>query len=143
MAVKKQTVMLAAAAAATLISTGQARVHPHVFAEARLDVTLNPDQSVKSLRHLWRFDDLFSALGRRHGFREYLTGLPAPRERDQTLTCLAGTEPVVGAQQAVPRLQFFLTELVWDLEQVNARRLEGLPTDPATAPNCAPWACLG
>lgn len=61
MAVKKRTVMLAAAAAAVLISTGQARVHPHVFAEARLDVTLNPDQSVKSLRHLWRFDDLFSS----------------------------------------------------------------------------------
>ena len=61
MAVKKRTVMLAAAAAAILIPTGQAMVHPHVFAEARLDVTLNPDQSVKSLRHLWRFDDLFSS----------------------------------------------------------------------------------
>ena len=61
MAVKKRTVMLVAAAAAILITTGQAMVHPHVFAEARLDVTLNPDQSVKSLRHLWRFDDLFSS----------------------------------------------------------------------------------
>ena len=37
-------------------------MHPHVFAEARLDVVLNPDhQTVKALRHLWRFDDLFSS----------------------------------------------------------------------------------
>ncbi len=38
-----------------------ARLHPHVFAEARLDVRLNPDGSVKGLRHLWRFDDVFSS----------------------------------------------------------------------------------
>src|SRR5690606_23511750 len=36
-------------------------VHPHVFAEARLDVMVNADGTVKSLRHLWRFDDLFSS----------------------------------------------------------------------------------
>jgi ABC-type uncharacterized transport system substrate-binding protein len=36
-------------------------VHPHVFAEARLDVQVRPDQTVESLRHLWRFDDLFSS----------------------------------------------------------------------------------
>jgi ABC-type uncharacterized transport system substrate-binding protein len=47
--------------AALFASTGPASVHPHVFAEARLDVVVNPDQSVKSLRHLWRFDDLFSS----------------------------------------------------------------------------------
>jgi ABC-type uncharacterized transport system substrate-binding protein len=47
--------------AAFLASTGPASVHPHVFAEARLDVVVNPDQTVKSLRHLWRFDDLFSS----------------------------------------------------------------------------------
>ena len=45
------------AIAAIVASTGPASVHPHVFAEARLDVTVNPDQTVKSLRHLWRFDD--------------------------------------------------------------------------------------
>jgi ABC-type uncharacterized transport system substrate-binding protein len=49
------------AIAATLASTGPASVHPHVFAEARLDVTVNPDATVKSLRHLWRFDDVFSS----------------------------------------------------------------------------------
>jgi len=46
---------------ALLASTVPASVHPHVFAEARLDVVVNPDQTVKSLRHLWRFDDLFSS----------------------------------------------------------------------------------
>lgn len=38
-----------------------ARLHPHVFAEARLDVALNSDGTVKSLKHLWRFDDVFSS----------------------------------------------------------------------------------
>ena len=43
-------------------TTVDARVHPHVFAEARLDVVLTPDsRGVKSLKHLWRFDDLFSS----------------------------------------------------------------------------------
>src|SRR4051794_28042382 len=49
------------AIAAIIGSTGPASVHPHVFAEARLDVTVNPDQTVKSLRHVWRFDDVFSS----------------------------------------------------------------------------------
>jgi hypothetical protein len=44
------------------------------------------------------FDDLFGTLAQRRGFREYLTGLPAPRDRNKTLTGLAGAEPVVGAQ---------------------------------------------
>lgn len=38
-----------------------AQTHPHVFAEARLDVAVNPDRTVGALRHLWRFDDLFSS----------------------------------------------------------------------------------
>ncbi len=42
-------------------SAAPAFAHPHVFAEARLEVMVNPDQTVKSLRHLWRFDDLFSS----------------------------------------------------------------------------------
>jgi len=51
-----------AAAAVLAGAAGPAEVHPHVFAEARLDVVLAPDhQSVKSLRHLWRFDELFSS----------------------------------------------------------------------------------
>ncbi len=54
--------MPATAIAAMLAAAGPAEVHPHVFAEARLDVMLAPDhKSVRSLRHLWRFDELFSS----------------------------------------------------------------------------------
>jgi len=85
-----------------------------------------------------RFDELFSRLAQRRGFREYLTGLLAPRDRNKTLTGLAGAEPVVGAQHAaVQRLQHFLSESTWDSEKVNDRRLELLLSDPATAPHCA------
>jgi len=83
-----------------------------------------------------RFDDLFETLAQRRGFREYLAGLLLPRDRNKTLTCLVGTEPVVGAQHAaVQRLQFFLSESTWDNHQVNGRRLELLLADPATAPH--------
>jgi len=83
-----------------------------------------------------RFDDLFGVLAQRRGFREYLAGLLAPRDRNKTLTALAGAEPVAGAgHPAVQRLQFFLSESRWDPERVNARRLELLRTDPATAPH--------
>jgi hypothetical protein len=55
-----------------------------------------------------RFDDLWCSLAQRRGFREYLAGLLLPRDRNKTLTALAGAEPVVGAQNAAAwRLQFF------------------------------------
>lgn len=38
-----------------------AYVHPHVFAEARLDISIKPDGTVEKLGHVWRFDDLFSS----------------------------------------------------------------------------------
>ena len=80
------------------------------------------------------FDGLFASLAQRRGFREYLTGLLLPRERNKTLTALAGAEPVVGAQDpAVQRLQFFLSEAHWDAERVNDHRLELLAADPVTA----------
>jgi SRSO17 transposase len=83
-----------------------------------------------------RFDDLFSRLAQRRGFREYLAGLLAPRDRNKTLTALAGAEPVTGAgHPAVQRLQFFLSESRWDPDRVNARRLELLLAGPATAPH--------
>src|SRR5881296_3536511 len=82
------------------------------------------------------FDDLFTHVAQRRGFREYLAGLLAPRDRNKTLTALAGAEPVAGAgHPAVQRLQFFLSESRWDAEKVNARRLELLLADPATAPH--------
>jgi hypothetical protein len=85
-----------------------------------------------------RFDELFSSLAQRRGFRAYLAGLLLPRERNKTLTCLAGVEPGVGAQHpAVQRLQFFVSESTWDPARVNARRLELLLADPVTAPHTA------
>jgi hypothetical protein len=75
-------------------------------------------------------------VAQRRGFREYLAGLLAPRERNKTLTALAGAEPVTGSKlPAVQRLQFFLSESVWDPEAVNTRRLELLRADPVTAPH--------
>src|SRR5262252_4076229 len=83
-----------------------------------------------------RFDDLFGRLAQRRGFREYLAGLLAPRDRNKTLTALAGAEPVTGAQhRSVQRLQFFLPESRRDPDRVNARRAGLLPADPATAPH--------
>src|SRR5438876_8273450 len=89
-----------------------------------------------------RFDDVFGSLAQRRGFREYLAGLLAPRERNKTLTALAGAEPVAGAQHAaVQRLQFFLSESRWDPERVNDRRLE---RSAATRPwSTAPSASAG
>jgi hypothetical protein len=82
------------------------------------------------------FDEFFSRLAQRRGFREYLTGLLAPRDRNKTLTGLAGAEPVEGAQHAaVQRLQYFLSQSTWDADEINRRRLELLVNDPATAPH--------
>nr|WP_246188520.1 DUF1007 family protein [Nitratireductor arenosus] len=56
-----QRSILTAIAAATVCTAGPAAAHPHVFAEARLDVVVDTNRTVTSLRHVWRFDDLFSS----------------------------------------------------------------------------------
>jgi hypothetical protein len=85
-----------------------------------------------------RFDSLFSSLAQRRGFRDYLQGLLLPRDRNKTLTGLAGAEPVAGAQhRQVQRLQWFLSESAWDHQRVNERRVQLLREDPATAPHDA------
>lgn len=38
-----------------------AAAHPHVFAEARLEVVAGEDGTVAELRNVWRFDEMFSA----------------------------------------------------------------------------------
>jgi len=59
-----------------------------------------------------------------------------PAERNKTLTALANTEPVVGAQRREAQsLQWFLSESRWDQEEVNERRLKLLLEDPTTAAN--------
>ena len=59
-----------------------------------------------------------------------------PAERNKTLTALANTEPLAGAQRKEAQsLQWFLSESGWDSQEVNERRLKLLIEDPATAPN--------
>jgi SRSO17 transposase len=83
-----------------------------------------------------RFDMLFSSLAQRRGLREYLQGLLLPRDRNKTLTGLAGAEPITGAQhREVQRLQWFLSESAWNHEQVNDWRVRLLCQDAATAPH--------
>jgi hypothetical protein len=83
-----------------------------------------------------RFDALFSSLAQRRGLRDYLQGLLLPRDRNKTLTGLAGAEPISGAQhRQVQRLQWFLSESAWDHEQVNDQRVQLLCQDPTTAPH--------
>jgi hypothetical protein len=80
------------------------------------------------------FDDLFGARAQRHGFRRYLEGLLLPAERNKTLTALANTEPVAGAQRKEAQsLQWFLSESRWDPQEVNERRLELLFEESASA----------
>lgn len=86
--------------------------------------------------YVQRFDDLFSTLAQRRGFREYLQGLLLPRDRNKVLTALSGMEPIVGAQGApAQKLQFFVSESAWDMESVNARRLQMLREDPVMRPH--------
>lgn len=42
-------------------ATLPAGAHPHVFADARLEVVVAPDRTVEALRHVWRFDEVFSS----------------------------------------------------------------------------------
>lgn len=82
------------------------------------------------------FDDLFGARAQREGFRRYLEGLLLPAERNKTLTALANTEPLAGAQRKEAQsLQWFLSESGWDQREVNGRRLELLFDDAATVPD--------
>jgi ABC-type uncharacterized transport system substrate-binding protein len=50
-----------ALAAALALPPAAALAHPHVFAEASLEVAVAPDGTVQHLGHVWRFDDLFSS----------------------------------------------------------------------------------
>ncbi len=85
-----------------------------------------------------QFDPLFATYAQRSGFRRYLEGLLLPRDRNKTLTALAGAEPIAGAQAAaVQRLQFFLSEAPWDVEAINHQRLSMLLGEVETRPHAA------
>lgn len=81
------------------------------------------------------FDSLFEKWNQREGFRRYLEGLLLPTERNKTLTGLANTEPVAGAQHRHAQfLQWLLSESDWDERKVQRQRLDMLLEDPLTAP---------
>ena len=48
-------------ASAAFAAPVAALAHPHIFAEARLEVVAGEDGTVSELRNVWRFDDMFSA----------------------------------------------------------------------------------
>lgn len=99
----------------------------------RLPVTAAPEPLEA---YAAQFDDLFAQRSQRDGFRRYLEGLLLPAERNKTLTGLANTEPVVGAQHARAQgLQWFLSESTWSAPALNTRRLALLCADPTTAPD--------
>lgn len=82
------------------------------------------------------FDDLLERRNQREVFRRYLEGLLLPSERNKTLTGLANTEPVRGAQKAAAqKLQWFLSESNRDPEAVNERRVQMLTVHPTLKPH--------
>jgi hypothetical protein len=76
-----------------------------------------------------RFDDLFTRVAQRRGFREYLAGLLAPRDRNKTLTALAGAEPVTGA--------LLCSLILLDLLSNLTGKCQGLPFCTAARPRGA------
>ena len=53
-----RVLVLAAAALATVTS---ASAHPHVFVNAKAEVVFDKDGRVTAVRHVWQFDEAFSA----------------------------------------------------------------------------------
>jgi DDE superfamily endonuclease len=100
---------------------------------SRLPVTPAPEPLEAYIQH---FDPLFTKRNQREAVRRYLEGVLLPAERNKTLTALANTEPVVGAQhRKAQQLQWFLSESTWDAQLVNTQRLHLLRTDPTSAPD--------
>src|SRR5436189_2086924 len=100
----------------------------------RKETTTVPEPLEEYVR---QFDSLFEKWNQRESFRCYLEGLLEPSERNKTLTGLANTEPVVGAQEKQAQfLQWFLSESGWDERKIQRQRLQMLLEDPLTAPTC-------
>lgn len=38
-----------------------ASAHPHIFAEARMEIVEGPNHTIQEVRNIWRFDEMFSA----------------------------------------------------------------------------------
>ena len=61
MAGKQQKLRCAIGAAAFLAAAGTAQAHPHVFVEAHVEFVRDAAGRLTELRHVWRFDELFSS----------------------------------------------------------------------------------
>lgn len=84
--------------------------------------------------YLHHFDRHFTSRAQRASVRRYLEGLLLPAERNKTLTALANTEPVAGAQHPdAQRLQWFLSEARWEWELLRSQRIALLQAEPTTA----------
>ena len=53
--------LMAVAALASVLATGAASAHPHVWVTMQSELVYAPDGSVTGVRHAWTFDDMFSA----------------------------------------------------------------------------------
>jgi len=51
----------AALAIVAALAPSMALAHPHIFAEARLEIVADDRNEISELRNVWRFDELFSA----------------------------------------------------------------------------------
>ncbi|KPF71260.1 hypothetical protein IP69_07945 [Bosea sp. AAP35] len=60
--VAKRTALRTLMACAALTSVaGPAAAHPHVFVTARAEILYAPDGAVRALKHIWSFDEAYSA----------------------------------------------------------------------------------
>ena len=48
-------------AACLCVAPVAAQAHPHIFAEARMEIVEGPGKTVQEVRNIWRFDEMFSA----------------------------------------------------------------------------------
>jgi len=81
------------------------------------------------------FDAWFAKRSQRESFRRCLESLLLPMERNKTLTRLANTEPVIGAQhRQSQRLQWFPSESNWDPAMVAGQRVTLLLETPIPHP---------
>lgn len=53
--------LAAAPVAAILLSAAPASAHPHVFVDSRMEIVGAADGTLRAVRNIWRFDELFSS----------------------------------------------------------------------------------
>jgi ABC-type uncharacterized transport system substrate-binding protein len=61
MGIMTKPLLLLLALASSLLPAFAARAHPHVWVTMQTELLYAPDGSMKAVRHIWSFDDMFSA----------------------------------------------------------------------------------